>query len=92
VVGGGIVGDGVIGVPGAGRPGTVAPPGFVVAPGVPTAEVTMPAVQSTLVDPGVAIELPRKPTACARGLPLVFASPRYTRTTTRFMLAMLVSK
>ena len=33
-----------------------------------------------------------KPVASASGLPLVLASPAYTRTTMRFMLAMLVSK
>jgi len=78
--------------------GTVVPAGGVMevpVPGPPAPgalAVEMPAVQSTTVEPGTASEALRNPTACAIGFPLVFASPWYTRTTTRFMLAMLVSK
>ena len=88
-------GEGTIGVPpgDVGAPGTDGTVPGCRGLGVPAAvPVTTPAVQSTTVDPGVEIELPRKPTACANGFPLALASPRYTRTTTRFMLAMLVSK
>jgi len=52
----------------------------------------LPNVQSTLEEPGVASALPRKLEDSASGLPLVLASPGQTRTTTRFMLEMLVSK
>jgi hypothetical protein len=65
-------------------------PGAGVLPGVVPA--VLPTVQSILDSPAVPIELPKKPVDSASGLPFVFASPAYTRTTTRFMVAMLVSK
>jgi len=64
----------------------------VVVPGAPAVAAVLPVVQSTLELPGTASALPRNPVDSARGLPLVLASPAYTRTTTRFMVAMLVSK
>ena len=41
---------------------------------------------------GAPSEVPKNPVDSATGLPLVLASPAYTRTTMRFMVAMLVSK
>ena len=71
-----------------GRGALAARAGARVAP----AARSMPAVQSTLELPGMPSEEPRNPSASAIGLLLVLASPSQTRTTTRFMLAMLVSK
>src|ERR1700683_5573924 len=76
-----------------GSPGVVFVAVAVAVPGVhgvPEGTV-LPVVQSTLEEPGVARALPRKLEDSASGLPLVFASPSQTRTTTRFMLATLVS-
>jgi hypothetical protein len=72
-------------VPAGVVPGVVSVGKFAVA-------ALLPVLQSTLELPGVAIELPKNPVDSAIGLPLVFESPAYTRTTTRFMVAMLVSK
>src|ERR1035441_2273374 len=76
----GPVTGGVLGVPGAaGGQGAVA-------------AAVVPAVQSTLELPGVATEEPMKAEDSATGLLLVLAAPSQTRTTTRFMPPMLVSK
>ena len=59
--------------------------GFAVSTVVPT-------LQSVFDPPGVPSEEPRKLVDSASGLLFVFALPSQTRTTTRFMPAMLVSK
>jgi hypothetical protein len=58
----------------------------------PPAGTVLPKLQSTFELPGVASELPRKPVDSATGLPLVFEFPAHTRTTTRFMSGIVVSK
>jgi hypothetical protein len=72
-----------------------APVGGLPSGGVPAPTGTpfAPWVQSVLFElPLTPKAVPVKPTDSTTGLPLVFASPAYTRTTTRYMLAMLVSK
>jgi hypothetical protein len=78
---------GAVGAVGVTVPGAVV---LGVAPGVVGA--VLPAVQSTLELPRGASAVPKNPVDSASGLPLVLRSPAYTRTTTRFMVVMDVSK
>jgi hypothetical protein len=83
--------------------GAVVPVVFVVALAAPVPVATvapagpvtgvLPEVQLTALElAGAPSAVPKKLVDSAKGLPLVLASPAYTRTTMRFMVVMLVSK
>ncbi len=73
-------------------PGELTPGVTVPLVGLVADCTVLPASQGVLEPPGAPRAVPRKLVDSASGLPLVFASPKYTRTTTRFMVEMLVSK